>query len=246
MRTAAVPFGRGRLHSITMQFRPLNHPPAAMTVSDNSVTRTGTVPAHPFPPLLTLSHPQNHPPAAMTVTENSVTRTDAVPFGRGRVYTIVMQFHPEHLYPEELGLKFEEIAIAFTRGFVPKLAVRREGVWVGGWVGGGARARAFARARACACALFVVRSRWHPSTRPAAHTVLPTSPSGRCQVRDEAPFLGREVSCPPSHTYSLFPPSGRCQVRDQAVVPGREVDRQRVGSAPGAGPGGGGWRGAPY
>lgn len=59
----------------------------------------------------------------MSVEENCIARTDGAPFGRGRVYRIRMQFHPPHLYPAELGLRFEEIADAFTKGFVPKLAV---------------------------------------------------------------------------------------------------------------------------
>ena len=55
------------------------------------------------------------------MVENVIARTDAVAFGRGRVYTVRMAFHPEHLYPPELGVKWAEISAAFTSQFVPKL-----------------------------------------------------------------------------------------------------------------------------
>ena len=59
----------------------------------------------------------------MWVEENCIARTSAVAFGRGRVYRIGLQFHPPAAYPPELGLRFEEIADAFSRGFVAKLHV---------------------------------------------------------------------------------------------------------------------------
>ncbi|PSC74762.1 beta and beta-prime subunits of DNA dependent RNA-polymerase [Micractinium conductrix] len=58
---------------------------------------------------------------SMHVEENVIARTTAVAFGRGRVYTVKMQFHPIHLYPAELNITWEEISGCFTKEFVPKL-----------------------------------------------------------------------------------------------------------------------------
>ncbi|KAI3425875.1 hypothetical protein D9Q98_007848 [Chlorella vulgaris] len=58
---------------------------------------------------------------SLAVEENVIAKTDAVAFGRGRIYTIRMQFFPESMYPPELEVKWEEISGCFTKGFVPKL-----------------------------------------------------------------------------------------------------------------------------
>ncbi|KAL4436829.1 hypothetical protein ABPG75_003968 [Micractinium tetrahymenae] len=58
---------------------------------------------------------------SMHVEENVIARTNAVAFGRGRVYTVRMQFHHVELYPAELDVRWEEIAGCFQREFVPKL-----------------------------------------------------------------------------------------------------------------------------
>ena len=62
----------------------------------------------------------------MRVEENVIARTSAFSFGRGRVYTIRMQFWPPAAYPPELGVTFQEVAATFQGEFVDKMRV-------GGW-----------------------------------------------------------------------------------------------------------------
>lgn len=58
---------------------------------------------------------------ALRVKENVVASTPSAEFGRGRVYTVWLQFHPPSVYPAELGVTFEEISQCFTTQFVPRL-----------------------------------------------------------------------------------------------------------------------------
>lgn len=64
----------------------------------------------------------------LRVQENVVAKTAETQFGRGRTYTVRLQFHKPKAYPAELKVTFEEISECFINVFVPKLqaAVRLE------------------------------------------------------------------------------------------------------------------------
>ncbi|KAL4526208.1 hypothetical protein Ndes2437B_g07463 [Nannochloris sp. 'desiccata'] len=57
----------------------------------------------------------------LRVAENVVARTAETQFGRGRTYTVRLQFFPPSFYPAELNITFDEISKCFTEEFVPKL-----------------------------------------------------------------------------------------------------------------------------
>ena len=44
-------------------------------------------------------------------------------FGRGRLFKLRLQFFPEHLYPEEAGITFADVAQVFKASFMLKLQV---------------------------------------------------------------------------------------------------------------------------
>ena len=57
----------------------------------------------------------------LRVEENVVARTAEAQFGRGKTYTVRLEFHPPSAYPEELHVTFDEISKCFTSSFVPQL-----------------------------------------------------------------------------------------------------------------------------
>jgi DNA-directed RNA polymerase I subunit RPA1 len=57
----------------------------------------------------------------LRVAENVVAKTAETQFGRGRTYTVRLQFFSPSSYPAELNVTFDEISKCFTEDFVPKL-----------------------------------------------------------------------------------------------------------------------------
>jgi len=64
----------------------------------------------------------------MVVEENVVAKTPDTAFGRGRAYTVILQFHPPAAYPAEFGIKFKSLEACVCDQYRPRLqaAVKAE------------------------------------------------------------------------------------------------------------------------
>ena len=59
----------------------------------------------------------------LRIEEHVAAVSQGTPFGRGRLFKLRLQFFPQHLYPEEAGITFADVAQVFKASFVPKLQV---------------------------------------------------------------------------------------------------------------------------
>lgn len=65
---------------------------------------------------------------SMVVEENVVAKTPETAFGRGRAYTVILQFHPPAAYPAEFDIKFKSLEACVYDQYRPRLqaAVKAE------------------------------------------------------------------------------------------------------------------------
>lgn len=59
----------------------------------------------------------------LRIEEHVAAASQGTAFGRGRLFKLRLQFFPEHLYPQEAGITFADVAQVFKTSFVPKLQV---------------------------------------------------------------------------------------------------------------------------
>ena len=57
------------------------------------------------------------------IEEHVAVPSQQTAFGRARVFKLRLQFFPEHLYPEEAGITFADVAEVFRTAFMLKLQV---------------------------------------------------------------------------------------------------------------------------
>lgn len=60
----------------------------------------------------------------LRIEEHVAVSSQQSAFGRGRLFKLRLQFFPEHLYPEEAGITFADVAQVFKTTFMLKLQVR--------------------------------------------------------------------------------------------------------------------------
>ena len=59
----------------------------------------------------------------LRIEEHVAVVSQQTAFGRGRLFKLRLQFFPEHLYPEEAGITFADVAQVFKTTFMLKLQV---------------------------------------------------------------------------------------------------------------------------
>ena len=59
----------------------------------------------------------------LRIEEHVALPSQQTAFGRARVFKLRLQFFPEHLYPEEAGVTFADVAEVFKTSFMLKLQV---------------------------------------------------------------------------------------------------------------------------